>query len=447
MTRVTMEQSPGGWQTYFRLKDVGRYLQDSFFRIRRLDANETLGPEGWKSEDISNEAPQYLEDRDLLLEIDSRLINYFETGRPIEIHVAELNLSERVLPPQLDPVPASRNVGPREGTRIPFQKSPLRQQEPASQRPGGSAARGGRSSVVQADTSSLDDDDVERTKLQGHLAGHEPEPRAERGASSSDRDDRGSDGLTRVMPDDSRRAEDADGHTAIVSAEDRDPDESRGDDPTLEDEDEADGSSEQIPDEQSESNNVPEPRKRRAWARTLAAVGVGLVIGFFSKYIYEEYFPDAIFGARPTGGQVDRDRARVLTDAFAPLANDLKQVAAKSPLGVSPDTVVTRMQVDRGTSFYNYGAKKANEGNKPEAVYWYKQSLKTCNFDAITFLGDAYLSGEGVQRDTRTGFQLMRLSAALGSEQARTYIIELLRGGSVPNAPRGLSQAYEQQSN
>jgi hypothetical protein len=445
MTRVTMEQSPGGWQTYFRLKDVGRYLQDSFFRIRRLDANETLGPEGWKNEDISNEAPQYLEGRDLLLEIDSRLINYFETGRAIEIHVAELNLSERVLPPQLDPVPNSRNVGPREGTRIPFQKSPPREQGSPSQRPGGPAARGARSSVAQTDT-SFDDD--ERTKLQGHLAGSEPEPRAERHASSSDRDDRGSDGLTREVPDDSHRGDDTDGHTAIVSEEDRDQDELRGDDPTvLEDEDEVDGSSEQIVDEQSQSNNLPEPKKRRAWARTLVAVGVGLVIGFFSKYIYEEYFPDAMFGERPASGQVDRERARVLTDAFAPLAGDLKQVAAKSPQGVSPETIVTRMVINPGNSFYNYGAKKANEGNKPEAVYWYKQSLKTCNVDAITFLGDAYLSGEGIQRDTRTGFQLMRLSAALGSEQARTYIVELLRGGSIPNAPRSMSQAYEQQSN
>src|SRR5262249_18527893 len=177
-----------------------------------------------------------------------------------------------------------------------------------------------------------------------------------------------------------------------------------------------------------------EAASRRNWRGIAAAVLVGLIIGFFCKYISDEYVPGS---SQFAPGPVNRKISLVQTDAFGPLSKDLTQIADKSPEGLTTDALpgITPLTVNRGRSFYNYGAQKARDGQKVEATYWYKRAVQTLEVDALTFLGDGYLNGDGVPRDVRTGYQLLRLAAALGSEKAKNYLVDRLESGSIPNAP------------
>jgi TPR repeat protein len=172
-----------------------------------------------------------------------------------------------------------------------------------------------------------------------------------------------------------------------------------------------------------------------------AAVGVGLIIGFFGKYITDEYSPWANQSASP---QANRRIALLETDAFGPLAEDLKQVPDKSPAGLAPDAVpgIRPSSGNPGRTYFNHGGQKAREGNKAEATYWYKRSVLTIEPEALTFLGDAYLNGDGVPRDARTGYQLLRMAAGFGSERARSYLMDMLASNKIPDAPPTMAEAF-----
>jgi TPR repeat protein len=80
--------------------------------------------------------------------------------------------------------------------------------------------------------------------------------------------------------------------------------------------------------------------------------------------------------------------------------------------------------------------------NAVEAVYWYRQALRLCAADAMLYIGDAYFNGDGAPKETRTGFQLMRLSSGLGSRRATELVREKLKRQEIPLAPPEFSDLY-----
>jgi Sel1 repeat len=435
MPAVTIEQNLESRQTYLRLRGVGHLLNKPQYSIGG-DSNEMLGPEGWKNHLIVNEARQCLDGRDLLLEIDSRLINYIEPGRAIEIQVGELKFAERIQPPPLMSFPSSKAPLPSGVMVYDFVKSSF---------------GGGAPDPILEKWENFEksrppprprDDEETRSP-------HDIQNDQLRQPFTPDMD-----GLTRSILDgeplDSGHQAD---HTTRVDPEDDEPSEEFGDRghtrevppdqiDVTEDEHDADpGPAGDLKEDHEPAEDEPETTPQHNWKSIAAAILVGLVIGFFCKYITDEYGP---WPEQSTPGATNRTIALLQTDAFGPLSEDLKKLPEKSPLGLAPDDLpdMKPLTINRGKSFFNYGATKALENKRDEAVYWYKRSVRMIEPDALTFLGDGYLNGDGVPRDARTGYQLLRLAAALGSEKARSYLVDRLGAGSIPNAPPSMSQAF-----
>lgn len=423
MPSVTIEQNLQSRQTYLRLKGVGYMLNEPKFSIGG-DSNEMLGPAGWKNQDIANGALQCLDGDDLLLEMDSRLIAYIEPGRALEVGIPELGFTQRIQPPRLHVFPPS-NAPPPPGTKVfEFEGIPTRVERGAEEprrpinrgQPRGSREDMGRDSEPFG-------------------SGDEGQTRSISGRSSGDDDEN----ETHHFPSGTREPETLDETTEEDGTQVIDPDDiatdGPGDDPVE--------PIEPPPLEKSKEAPVEPERSRPNRIVVAAAVIAGLVVGFFSKYIVDEYglLPNQV----TTSGTGNRKLALVQTDAFGPLGEDLRRLPDKSPLGLAPDALpgMTPLTINRGHSYFVYGAQKAREGNKPEAIYWYKRSLMMIEPEALTFLGDAYLNGDGVPRDLKTGFQLLRLAAGLGSERARSYLSERLQAGAIPNAPTTMGEAYQ----
>lgn len=187
------------------------------------------------------------------------------------------------------------------------------------------------------------------------------------------------------------------------------------------------------------------PRAGRSWWKVLAALSVGLVVGLGTAMLAKDWLDPPT-----TLSQSDIERLR--KEAYAPLIGDLTNVSRRSPNGTLPDQVAQRglpadsvhVLDDRARAFLNHGIGTSRDGNKSEAVYWYKQALRLCASDAMLYLGDAYLNGDGARHDARTGFQLMRVSGALGSRRAIDTIKAILRKGEqVPLAPPNFSELYQ----
>jgi hypothetical protein len=435
MPAVTIEQNLESRQTYLRLRGVGHLLNKPQYSIGG-DSNEMLGPEGWKNHLIVNEARQCLDGRDLLLEIDSRLINYIEPGRAIEIQVGELKFAERIQPPHLMSFPSSRAPLPPGATVYDFVKSSF----VAGAAPDPILKKW--EDFEQSRPPRLPDDEETRSP-------HEMQNDQRRPPFSPDME-----GLTQsILDGEPLDSGDEAGHTVRIDPEEDEPSEEPGDQgytrevPKDRVDDAEDEHDEGIapagdPEEDHEpAEDEPETAPRRNWKTIAAAILVGLIIGFFSKYITDEYAP---WPEQSTPGATNRTIALLQTDAFGPLSEDLKRLPDKSPLGLAPDDLpeMKPLTINRGKSFFNYGATKASENKRDEAVYWYKRSVKMIEPDALTFLGDGYLNGDGVPRDARTGYQLLRLAAALGSEKARSYLVERLEAGHIPNAPATMGQAF-----
>jgi hypothetical protein len=408
MPSVSIEQKPESRQTYLRLSGVGRLLKKPEFRIT-TDSNEMLGPYGWKNQDIVNRTRQTLVGSDLILEIDPRLVSYIETGRAIEISVEELGFSDRILPPPLRAFPPSN---------APMHPDAIVYGLESSAHP-------------PIDITLPPVRDTDETQPLGGVRDNDPQRRVNL------------DMLTKVI-------EEAGDHTRLVGQETEDHGEDNsGEQTVLVDDADQDRSAEPATESpprseagDEDSGDVAEPAPRgRNWKALTAAVLVGLVLGFCGKYFADEYGP---WPNLDSAGAITHKLAVVQADAFAPLSDDLKRLPVKSPLGVAPDALpgIGPFSGNRSPIYFNQGARKAQEGNKAEAAYWYKRALLTVDPNVLTALGDTYMSGEGVPRDTRTGYQLLRLAAGLGSEKARAYLVDRLESGSIPNAPPGMGHAF-----
>ena len=136
-------------------------------------------------------------------------------------------------------------------------------------------------------------------------------------------------------------------------------------------------------------------------------------------------------------------KVKNLTDeAFAPLERNVTSAGPTSPKGTAPDALESPLSPGRVQTFYNAGVKNAAKGDKPEAVYWFKQAVRLCEPDALAELGDAYFSGGVVTRNHRTGFQLMRCATALGSTSAAGKLRRFLEADQVPLGPPSMAPQY-----
>jgi hypothetical protein len=445
MPSVTIEQNLESRQTYLRLKGVGYMLNDPKFSIGG-DSNEMLGPAGWKNQDIANGALQCLDGDDLLLEMDSRLIAHLEPGRALEVGIPELGFTQRIQPPRLHVFPPS-NAPPPPGTKVfEFEGSPARvksgPEEPRRQINAGQPLnlgqpRAGRENIGHDSEPFGSGDQGQTIDISGRNSGGE-------GAGGTQHFPSDTDG-----PEPPDESTDGEGGTRVFDSTDV-PDDA-GEAPNGDPADERGGSIEPPPLEKGEETPVEPERGRSSRIVVAAALIAGLVVGFFSKYFVDEYglLPSQV----TTSGTANRKLELVKTDAFGPLGEDLRRLPDKSPLGLSPDAVpgirpptaqpAVVVYVNPGRIYFNYGAQKAREGNKAEATYWYKRSIMTIEPEAFTFLGDAYLNGDGAPRDVKTGFQLLRLAAGLGSERARSYLSERLQAGAIPNAPTTMGDAFQ----
>ena len=200
-----------------------------------------------------------------------------------------------------------------------------------------------------------------------------------------------------------------------------------------------------------EAKETSSTSPRFGWSAVAAALVVGIAVGTASMYGLSKAIEVRAPGGTDTAN-VQADLARLKDEAFAPLANDLITVAARSPNGMTPEEALQGFAVgdsareldERGRAFLNRGLDSARDGNKMEATYWYRQSLRRCAGDSLLYLGDAYLNGDGATRDTRTGFQLVRFASALGATRATDLVRNMLRQGqSIPLAPPALADRYQ----
>ena len=329
MPDVSIEQLWESRQTFFRVKGVGRLLDTGLIRIRQLDTNEMLGPEGWKKQVLSNLVGQTLDGDDLLLEISAKLINHIDTGRAIELQVDELQLREEILPGELHPYPTSKAVQ----AAPPVHKFEQARRIEAPDTPPIVPVL-----IVKPDQPPETPPDVDESKTVLVTDGPPPE-----------RDDK-----TQVA----EITEPADPNDRQLEPDDR---------------------------QRQPDNRQREPEDRQLWADDMvdivrdnksrggrvlipvaAALLVGCVIGFFSKPIYDEYFPST-----PVGGTLTANQVGVLeAAAFGPLSTTLRELADKSPAGTQPERIALRTNPDRARLFFNEGAKKAPQ-DKSEAIYWY----------------------------------------------------------------------------
>jgi hypothetical protein len=429
MPDVSIEQIWESRQTYFRLKGVGRELDSGLIRIRRLDTNEMLGPGGWKKQVSSNIVSQTLDGDDLLLEISADLINYIDTGRAIELQVDELQLTAEILPGELHPYPKSKAVQAEE-PRWTF-KPPRRMGKPPLP-PLPKSASSGRSSTSHDEL----EEDADPEKTQDISNGGSTDRARDTGhARDEDGETREIDEIDEItVPPEREGGDRGDEGTREVDPPDSEsprlpPKVVKPPPPPPPEEPETKGSKDKPSETEATSGGA------RRLVPVVAALLVGCFVGFFAKYFYDEYRPLEV---------IDPQRVALLeAAAFGPLNRTLRQVADKSPAGVQPERIAKRIDADRARKFYAEGAAKSRENNKTEAVYWYKQSLLTCEPEALAYLGDAVVFGQGgLSADPRTGFQLLRLAAALGNEQAKDQVIRLLESEHVPATRRPMAQNY-----
>lgn len=416
MPDVSIEQIWESKQTYFRLKGVLHLLQKSVIKIRRLDTNEMLGPDGWKKQDLANDVGQTLDKGDLLLEIDSKLINHIDPGRAIELRVEELGLTAEILPGEIFPYAKTkavnrpvhifqRSAGPR-GPQPPVAPVIVPEPPPEPKPP-----------LASASTASTQPTRPETTV---------PPPPGSNGAATDHASqltaklDTGSNGSAQQggEPGSNGGASNPAPEPA-ASTQPESP-------PTVQ--------TDPQPSSQAAANKVA---TGRTWVSVTTALVLGGVIGYFGKFIVEEYIQGR---SDVSPGQI----AQLEAAAFAPLNPTLRQFQDKSPAGVTPDTVASRTSPDRARAFYNYGVQKAQDNNQAEAVYWYKQSLATCDVNALAYLGDALVFGEGrLSSDARTGFQLLRLATALGHDDAKNQLVRLLTLERIPGSRKQMAIDYQ----
>jgi hypothetical protein len=183
-------------------------------------------------------------------------------------------------------------------------------------------------------------------------------------------------------------------------------------------------------------------KKGRKWppiAKMLvaAAAVLGLLVGAAGKYAYDGFAPVPVDQADVS--QLQAKIKQLTEEAFAPLERNVTAAGATSPKGKAPDVLARPIDPGRVQIFYNTGIQ---EGDKAEAVYWFKQAVRQCEPDALAELGDAYFLGGGISRSQRTGFQLMRCASALGSASAADKLRRLLEGQQMPLAPPSMAPQY-----
>jgi hypothetical protein len=203
---------------------------------------------------------------------------------------------------------------------------------------------------------------------------------------------------------------------------------------------------------EEESTGFPALPITLNWRHLLAALVVGFGLGMGTMYTYAFLNTTRVAaGGTPSVGELQNDLTRLRTEAFAPLIGDLIQAGENSPMGRTPDQIASQglpperadVAHDRARTFLNYGLEMASGRNAVEAVYWYKQALRLCAADAMLYLGDAYFNGDGAARDTRSGFQLMRISSGLGSQRATELVREKLRRQEIPLALPAFGDLYQ----
>lgn len=191
---------------------------------------------------------------------------------------------------------------------------------------------------------------------------------------------------------------------------------------------------------------------RAPWWAVAAVAIIGIGLGAAATFGVDRLTSD-----RPTSedgtsvAQLRTELTRLRAEAFAPLVNDIVQVSDRSPKGDTADKIATEglppdkvgVVEDRARTFLNHGIEMASRGDTKEAVYWYRQALSLCPSDAMLYLGDAYLNGDGANRDVRTGFQLMRMSSSLGTQRATDLLKGILRRQQVPLAPSNFADLYQ----
>jgi hypothetical protein len=192
--------------------------------------------------------------------------------------------------------------------------------------------------------------------------------------------------------------------------------------------------------------------KARGRAVAAAAVVVGIALGAAAMFGVSRLTSNkATLDDGASVVQLQNDLTRLRMEAFAPLAHDLTALPDRSPKGDTADSIASQglpadkvgVVEDRARTFLNHGIEMASRGDTNEAVYWYRQALSLCPSDAMLYLGDAYLNGDGAAHDARTGFQLMRMSSSLGTPRATDLLKGLLQRGQIPLAPRNFSDLYQ----
>lgn len=147
------------------------------------------------------------------------------------------------------------------------------------------------------------------------------------------------------------------------------------------------------------------------------------------------------------------DTSELAERAYAPLKLGVSRLPDKSPRGLLLNTVVAPTDAQRATKYYDQGRRSVSTVNgaevfTEESVYWFRQSVNACYSRGLFGLGRAYWNKEGVtDADKLTGFQLLRLGAALGSTEARDFIVkDILGTGQLSGVPENLSLSSRYQS-
>ena len=379
---LRIEQDPETGRVYLRIGAAWSTLKQPSFRITM--GRKTLGPRGWGNEPhwIISSEQRLSSGGDLLLRLESAIVNYPEPGKPVQIEVPELKISEPLfwptLKPSQDDTSASRVAGERT-IRMPKDRDVV---------PPGN--RDGAETTV--------DNQSEPTKpVEGTRAADQPKSELAGGSKVEE-----------------LKAEEPKGRESVA-------------DPT--------GSTQPATPEKPPAKP---PRRPLSYVLAATTFVVGAIVGCGAMYYVES---DKL-------AQYDRlqsENAYLRTNAYAPLAGVIGVLSPRSPQGVDPVQKVNPLQPDRARRFWNIGSDARTAGQQPEAIYWYRQALKMCDTDSMTYLADAYLHGEmgSGGPDLTTGFQMMRCAAALGNDTARDTLSRLLKSRQVRYGPPELGDQYQ----
>ena len=391
--RLKIVQDPDSRTVYLRITGISTILRQPSFKISM--GRKTLGPGGWGNEPhriVSSE--QRLSDGDLLLRLENVVVNYPDPGKPVQVEVPELDISEPLFWPTLKP---SQNE--TEATRVSgesafrFERERERERE-AAPRPNpdeNTAMPDGHSSTTEPPPTTT-------TASQGDAPDVGPQPPGP--ATPPETPNSSEQPADRVAPDQPTN------HASERTAEAPPPTGSTG-------------------------------RRVLYYALAVVTFIVGAAAGSGTMYYLD----------REKLAEHDRlrsENAYLRGNAYAPLANVVAALPPRSPQGVDPVQKVNPLQPDRARRFWNLGSEARTAGQQPEAIYWYRQALKLCEADSMTYLADAYLHGETGSggADPATGFQLMRCAAALGNDTARDTLSRLLKNGHIQYAPPELGDRY-----